>query len=326
MKTGLVDQRLFRHAVGAFATGVVVVTARDEKGVAVGVTANSFTSVSLDPPLILWCLAKNARSCRVFERAAFFAVHILSAEQESVSRRFASRGEDKFAGVELQIGIGDTPLLEGSCTRLQCRTSAVHDGGDHIIIVGRVLDFIIIDAPPLVFHRGRYSFAATKDGPGPQMPQLRPDVTDDLLGYLLWRAFTQYHSNRLLLQEMDSLGQKLPILYALTTGASMSEARLLETTRMSDREEEMRELLTAMVGRGFVREVASTQGGREFAATDAGREMAAALIERALTYEGEIAGQLGAAELAILKNLLQRFVVEATPDAAQGEVAGVVAR
>jgi len=320
------DPREFRNAVGAFATGVVVVTARDEAGVPVGVTANSFTSVSLEPPLILWCLAKTANSCGAFERAEVFAVHILSSEQEGVSRRFATRGEDKFAGVGLENGHRDTPLLDGSCTRLQCRTSAIHDGGDHIIIVGEVFDMNTNDVPPLVFHKGRYSLAATRSDPGPQMPALRPGRTGDALGYLLWRAFAQYHSSRWLLSDTTTIANaEVPVLYTLVSADAMSMADLLGATMMADREEDLTAALRNLVGRGLVREVPRPGDRQAYAATGAGRTLALAMIDRALACDREVAGRLGSAELDILKNLLRRFVVETAPDdrAEEAPVGGV---
>lgn len=311
----VMDPREFRNAVGAFATGVVVVTARDQSGTPVGVTANSFTSVSLDPPLVLWCLAKNAQSCLAFEQAEHFAVHILSAEQEDISTRFATRGENKFAGVGVDAGHGDTPLLGGSCTRMQCKTSAIHDGGDHIIIVGEVIAIDTNDIAPLVFHRGRYSFAVTKDDPGPQMPPLRPGEAQDLLGYLLWRAYHQYHSKRWLFRETADVADRgFAVLYALTASDGMSEAELCEMLLMGDRPGDMRDLLRELVDSGLVAEAEGSAAASNFTATSSGRKAATSFVEHAISCDSDIAQRFGPAELDILKNLLQRFIVEITPE------------
>lgn len=153
------DSRDFRDALGCFPTGVAVVTAPDRAGGYVGVTANSFNSVSLDPPLVLWSLAKAARSRKAFIEAGWFAINILCAAQVDLSRRFARRDLDKFAGVETVRGLGGVALLPGSAARFQCRTYAVYEGGDHEIFVGEVVDFDYSGRPPLVFHRGDYARA-----------------------------------------------------------------------------------------------------------------------------------------------------------------------
>jgi len=146
----------FRKALGSFPTGVCVVTTLCDDGLPVGVTCSSFNSVSLDPPLILWSLGKNAYSRAAFERASHWAVHILNSGQEQISNRFARAGEDKFADIRIEDGIAGIPLLPDYLTRFQCATEHVYDGGDHIILVGRVLSIDQQSSLPLVFHAGRY--------------------------------------------------------------------------------------------------------------------------------------------------------------------------
>jgi len=157
-----IDPREFRNALGAFATGVTIITTRADDGTPVGITANSFNSVSLDPPMVLWSLAKTSNSLPAFETAEHWAVHILSEEQEELSNRFARRGADKFAGADASEGIAGLPLLPGCATRLQCRTTAVHEGGDHWIFVGQVLAFDRNDVQPLAFHAGAYAVVTRK--------------------------------------------------------------------------------------------------------------------------------------------------------------------
>lgn len=150
------DPREYRNALGSFATGVTIVTTRDESGQPVGVTANSYNSVSLEPPLILWSLARTSRSFDAFQRASHFAIHVLTGDQEDLAIRFASRGEEKFAGLDIGEGVGGTPLLENCATRLQCRAVARHDGGDHVIFIGQVERFDSGSGEPLLFHQGRF--------------------------------------------------------------------------------------------------------------------------------------------------------------------------
>src|SRR3984893_11786372 len=117
------DPKELRKVLGTFATGVPVITARAADGIPVGLTANSFNSVSLNPPMVLWSLAKTALSRAAFESATHWAVHILAADQEELANRFATRGTDKFAGLLTDRGETGIPLLQGCAARLQCRTS-----------------------------------------------------------------------------------------------------------------------------------------------------------------------------------------------------------
>jgi flavin reductase (DIM6/NTAB) family NADH-FMN oxidoreductase RutF len=147
----------FRAVLGHFCTGVTIVTASDAEG-AVGFTAQSFTALSLDPPLILICPGKNSTSWPRIETAGAFCVNVLAEDQETLCRGFAMQGADKFAGVGFEPGPATGfPILTGSLAWVECRLEAVHDGGDHAIVVGRVLDLGIKEgARPLLFYRGGY--------------------------------------------------------------------------------------------------------------------------------------------------------------------------
>ncbi|MBJ7283338.1 MAG: flavin reductase family protein [Acidimicrobiia bacterium] len=146
----------FRDALGHFATGITVITAMDDEG-PVGLAANSFTSVSLDPPLVLFCPAKTSSSWPRIERAKSFAVNILDDAQEEVCRVFATPGEDRFSKVAWHLSPSGSPLLDDVHAFLDCVLHEVHDGGDHWIVVGRVIDLgIEADAGPLLYYRGQY--------------------------------------------------------------------------------------------------------------------------------------------------------------------------
>jgi 3-hydroxy-9,10-secoandrosta-1,3,5(10)-triene-9,17-dione monooxygenase reductase component len=146
----------FRDVLGNFATGVTIITATDDEGPA-GVAANSFTSVSLDPPLVLFCVARSSTTWPRIERARKFAVNILGEHQEELSRLFAQKGADRFGKTEWHVGVGGSPVLHDVLAYIDCEFWAEYDGGDHIIVVGKVLDLgITHDAGPLVFFRGRY--------------------------------------------------------------------------------------------------------------------------------------------------------------------------
>ncbi len=151
------DARTFRDALGCFATGVTIITAMDADGNPVGLTANSFTSVSLDPPLLLVCVANNAGSAAVLRDTERFAVNVLQIGQQPTSNRFAGKGEDRFANTPWEVGEFGTPVLTGSLSSFECARDAVHDGGDHFILVGRVLKAMFEPRrDPLLYFRGKY--------------------------------------------------------------------------------------------------------------------------------------------------------------------------
>ena len=155
------DAREFRDAMGCFATGITVVTARSKEGENVGCTANSFSSVSLDPPLVLWAIAKNANSYDAFIEAENFAIHVLHSGQEDMSRLFATKDVDKFSEIKWTEGQGGTPLLNEYSVRFECTTEDIYEGGDHMIIVGRVFNMDNPDAEPLGFYQGKYAKIVT---------------------------------------------------------------------------------------------------------------------------------------------------------------------
>jgi flavin reductase (DIM6/NTAB) family NADH-FMN oxidoreductase RutF len=147
----------FRGAMGSFATGVTIVTACDAEGRPVGLTANSFNSVSLTPPLVLWSLSSAARSMAVFGHAAHYAINVLAADQRGLAERFAGRVADRFAGVAYRSGLHGCPVIEGAAAVFECRSRSRHEEGDHVIFVGEVQRCAHRpEAQPLVYHQGAY--------------------------------------------------------------------------------------------------------------------------------------------------------------------------
>jgi crotonobetainyl-CoA:carnitine CoA-transferase CaiB-like acyl-CoA transferase/flavin reductase (DIM6/NTAB) family NADH-FMN oxidoreductase RutF len=150
------DPRALRKAFGAFATGITILTTRQDDGTPRGFTANSFTSVSLDPPLLLVCLAKSAHSCETFMEAPHFGVNVLSEAQKSVSGLFASRASDKFDQCDWTAGATGTPLIDNSLAQFECARERLVDAGDHIILIGRVVHFSTSEGAPLGYYGGNY--------------------------------------------------------------------------------------------------------------------------------------------------------------------------
>jgi flavin reductase (DIM6/NTAB) family NADH-FMN oxidoreductase RutF len=153
---GLASHRDYRNALGTFPTGVAIMSTRTATGRNIGLTCNSFSSVSLTPPLILWSLSKKSAYLDEFRTASYFAVNVLAADQLELSRRFASR-LDRFAGIAHAAGAGGVPLIEGAAAHFECAAEHRYDGGDHLILIGRVVAYAYRDAEPLVYHRGQYT-------------------------------------------------------------------------------------------------------------------------------------------------------------------------
>ncbi|AUN29319.1 flavin reductase family protein [Niveispirillum cyanobacteriorum] len=159
------DHRAFRDTLGCFATGVCIASATGADGRPVGLTVNSFTSVSLDPPLVLFCLDNRSESLSAFLEAPGFALSILSAEQQALSNTFARAPHaTRWDGVAAVTGQGGAPLIQGALAVLDCTRHAIHEGGDHTILVGRVRGFANQPGAPLLYYRGGY--AALNDGRG----------------------------------------------------------------------------------------------------------------------------------------------------------------
>tara|TARA_R110001583_G_scaffold194720_3_gene366605 strand:- start:155919 stop:156413 length:495 start_codon:yes stop_codon:yes gene_type:complete len=148
--------RNFRNALGMFATGITVVTMRTPTGELIGLTVNSFNSVSLDPPLVVWSLSSNLPSLKLFEECEYYAINVLAADQEAVSQRFASRMGDRFAGLGFDHGMGGAPLLHGCCARFECRNTTRHAGGDHVVFISEVVRFDRTPSEPLIYFGGSY--------------------------------------------------------------------------------------------------------------------------------------------------------------------------
>ncbi len=153
----MLDASAFRAVLGRFASGITVVTVRDAEGKDHGMTVSAFTSVSLEPPLILVCVDRGATMHDHLYAATTFAINLLSIEQEALSRRFAESRDDRFDGVGYTRDLSGAALLDDSLAHLECTTWARYDGGDHTIIVGRVDRAAARDARPLLYYRGGYA-------------------------------------------------------------------------------------------------------------------------------------------------------------------------
>jgi 3-hydroxy-9,10-secoandrosta-1,3,5(10)-triene-9,17-dione monooxygenase reductase component len=167
MTLAAVDAGRFRQVLGRFCTGVTVVTAVDG-GRPVGFACQAFAALSLDPPMVLFCPARTSATWQAIERAGRFCANVLGAHQQELSQRFGSRGPDKFAGVHWSPSPSGAPVLGAALAWVEAEVTAVHDGGDHHVVLGRVTDLGCADGsdPPLLFYRGGYT-AAQDAAPAP---------------------------------------------------------------------------------------------------------------------------------------------------------------
>ncbi|WP_221798898.1 flavin reductase family protein [Oceanobacter mangrovi] len=150
------DSRSLRNLLGQFATGVTIITTLAADGTPIGLTANSFSSVSLEPALVLWSLDKRSPNLELFRHIKHFAINILAADQQQLSNRFARPADDKFEGVDFRVCSNGTVLIDGALATLVCRNERQIDAGDHLIFIGEICQYSNAGGEPLLFHAGQY--------------------------------------------------------------------------------------------------------------------------------------------------------------------------
>ena len=307
------DPNEFRQALGSFATGVTVITSFDSDDNPVGVTASSFNSVSLDPPLVLWSLAKNALSLPAFEKSGHFCVHVLSAAQQDVSNKFASKGSNKFEGLDWTRGIGGLPLLPKYAAQFQCKTSYQYEGGDHIIFVGEVIEYDQADEAPLVFHSGKYALARTQDGDkkaGYGVDAAAGTFSNDFLLYLLSRAYYQAaHRLQKDLSKADLTKDEYLALSLFGIGGALSFQELHDRMEHTGHWPTSA-MMSSLQERSLISETAD---GKKFTLTVKGRKLNIEQLARSKAMEEELLADFSPTEIADVRSFLQRFIAKTDP-------------
>lgn len=302
------DSINFRNALGSFATGVTIVTTRDADGQDIGLTANSFNSVSLSPPMVLWSLAKTSKALDAFMTGDSFAVHILSASQQDLSNRFAKSGTDKFAGLELRRGHDEVPLLDGCTACFQCKTTFRYEGGDHVIFVGEVQSFDNNALPPLVFHSGAYKLVMDKHAAQKNATENDGSFSKNFLGYLLGSAFQKIYAGiRVELQQDGLTEDDYLILSILGIGDNRCISEVDSLLQLSGRRVTP-ETVNNLTARGLLFSVPDAEGEVCIQLTDKGRQLQIRLMAVAKAAEADMEGELDESEVVLLKNLLKRLV------------------
>jgi flavin reductase (DIM6/NTAB) family NADH-FMN oxidoreductase RutF len=295
------DPKDFRRALGKFPTGVTVITTQDKQGEWVGVTASSFNTVSIDPPLVLWSIDKGAFSLEAFTQGEHFAVNVLGNDQVDMSNRFARRGEDKFAGLKVQTGEQGCPLLPDVAAVFECRTWNVYEGGDHLIIVGEVLAYSYGDnASSLVFHDGRY--AVPEAHPALKAPAASLEAQGflgDYLLYLLRQALFAYRQDFYpRLHHFGITAEEWPVLTLLFDGKALAASVIAE--QVSQPIEALLDTGEWLQQKGLI-----TVRDDIFELTEKGAGTKQQLLDMAIEHERQMLASLSETQRAALKDSLK---------------------
>lgn len=303
------DSRALRDAFGSFATGVTIVTTAGPDGADIGLTANSFSSVSLDPPMVLWSLARTSLNMDAFRNSGHFAVHILSADQEALSSRFASKGIDRFAGLELDRGPDGVPLLPDCMARFTCKLAYQYEGGDHVIFVGEIVDFGHSARKPLVFHGGKYGMLL------PKQPVASVESADEFSNLssddLLYQVSNAYLRTRQSVIEKLESRQWTAEEYAVLSIIGREDGLCMP--EIVARSEKVRgqgisaAIVQQLIERGLLEEVDASDGRVAVRLTAEGRLSVLELIAIRKSSEADVQGKLDPSEVQLLKHLLARL-------------------
>ena len=303
------DSTSFRRALGNFATGVIVVTAQDDHGNKVGMTANSFTSVSLDPPLILWCIDKRANSYPVFNNAKHFAVNILAVDQIDISNNFARSKEDRFKNISYKEGIGQSILIDDVSAQFECELVEQLDGGDHVILLGKVLAFHDFGRVPLLYHQCAYSSVFPH-------PSLRKKAMDnnsaaqsecsnrlsDNIHYLLTQAVRSYQDDYYPKQLASGLrNSEARILLVLSANLATDKPSISREANVPVRE--IDQALDILQNKSLI-EVS----GEKIILTAKGQEQAQVLFSISEEHQAEVLARYQPDEVKLFKKMLQEML------------------
>ena len=301
------DLRAFRRCLSQFGTGVTVITAQAEAD-RVGVTANSFASLSLDPPLITWAIKKESRSLDTFRAAGRFAVNILASDQIEASRVFATPASDKFSQLAWQPGVSGAPLLDGSLATLECELEAIHEGGDHMLLVGRVRNFTRYEREPLLFVPGRYGMAVDHPGVRPNeaaVPQ--PQVSEDtslmvLLLYAYQAMSAEFDGRRRAVGLTLAQSRVLAVLGHSPTGLRLPE--LVRGTYLGNRDAE--DAVADLVERKCIERTVD----QTVALTPAGRDARRAILQHLHDFDKQKLGAFSAEQIHTARQVLEHLIRE----------------
>lgn len=303
------DSQAFRRALGNFATGITVITAVSPEGEPIGLTANSFNSVSLDPPLILWSIDKRSSNLEAFCNASHFAVNILAADQMNLSNQFARPSDDKFAGVNYREGLGGAAVLSDCAAVFECSRYQVVDAGDHFILIGKVEQFQAEGRAPLCYHQGGYSIVmpysrlsaqSSKNSAEPAIP----GRLDSNLYYLMLRAMRAYQADYLPLQMSSGLQTtEARMLMILTEHQALDVKQLVDAVAMP--EQDVRLAVEVLARKGLI-----TEGNGKYSISVQGHEKSDSLWHLASEEQARVFSKFSDDEIAIFSKVLKGLIAK----------------
>ncbi|WP_245459977.1 flavin reductase [Mesorhizobium sp. M1B.F.Ca.ET.045.04.1.1] len=304
------DSRLFRRCLGLYGTGIAIITAEMEDQRA-AVTVNSFASVSLDPPLVLWSISRASRSHPLFTNGKRFAVNILASTQMNVSRHFSSKVEDKFADTSWSPGEFGSPLLHGCLAHFECETYAQVEGGDHTILIGLVRRASRFDGEPLLFAQGQYSVAYSHPevSPAPEVGRFTPETATE--GTIIPQIFEAHHLLSAVFDEhrhaegLDiSVARVIACVYDMP---GLKTDQVARATYLGQRDTE--DALATLVERGML--VSSADG--QLVLTEAGRHRREAIRTRWQNFQKDQLEGIPEADLRATLRTLSKLIAQNRP-------------
>jgi len=267
-----------------------------------GITVNSFTSLSLDPPLVLWCLARTSRSYPAFTGADHFVINVLAADQVTVSNRFAFREGEEFPGDVPFSRVADVPLLSGACATFLCRKTDEFDGGDHVALVGEVIDFEGSDRPGLVYHRGQYAIADShpgalvdSHGQGPEGfldSTVRPGLER------ITQRFEAYFDNEL--RDAGINSKESRVIGLLLASGALDAEQIANLTLVSG--SSLNETFGSLTTKDLI-----AKDQAHYCLTASGRALASTLSEKLHSFRANALGPIAAAEAEELQRMLDQL-------------------
>lgn len=301
------DIKDFRRALGKFPTGVTIITIKNQGGEPVGVTASSFNSVSVEPPLILWSVDKGAYSAEMFISADHFAINVLSKSQMDMSNLFARRGAEKFNGIDFRENKYGVPLFNDCAAQFECKTWNVYDGGDHYIIVGEVEEYCYSEAEmPLVFSCGSYAISMQHPATVDQEKLRTPEegLLGDYLLYLLRIAYTRCSSQLYpqLLEQFDVIPEEWRVLTLLGDGGNTEKNYLAEM--IGQPLDEFNATYERMRDKGYV----VPKENDQLELTDQGRDMTKRVFDLAKAQEAMMLDSMDSQQAKDMKAGLKKII------------------
>jgi 4-hydroxyphenylacetate 3-hydroxylase, reductase component len=302
------NPRGFRRCLSQFATGVTVITA-DASGRLIGVTANSFSSVSLSPPLILWSLRRGSRSFESFRAAERFAVNVLASNQVKLAQRFSSAGNDKYRGVDWSPGSHGAPLIHGAVAQFECLRKYEYDGGDHLIFVGDVQHYSFVDAEPLLFVQGRYGVARDhpdlSDHSRQSGTMRRSGVSPTRTSFLslMFQAYQMTSSGFEAHRAAEGLSRsQVRVLTGLSESPGLNRRVLARTKYLSERDAD--DAVSFLSERGYIR--VDPQGALHL--TELGHSRLEVINARWMQFEAEQLRDIPGNEVELARAFFERLI------------------